>query len=77
MEEELKIEVMKLEIKKKIEEKKDITVNREKSIQIKHTKPAIEKIEGTSLKWFRFWNLFETKIDRMEMSARTKLFHLK
>ena len=46
MEEKLKIEEMKLEMKKKIEERKDIIANKEKRIQIKHTKPVIEKIEA-------------------------------
>ena len=59
IEEELKIEEMKLEMKKKNEDK-DIIVNR--NIQVKLPKLVITKFEGTHLDWFRFWNQFETEL---------------
>lgn len=74
MEEELKIEEMKLQMKKKSEEK-DIIVNR--NIQVKLPKLELTKFEGTPLDWFRFWNQFETQIDKVEMSAITKFSYLK
>ena len=74
MEEELKIEEMKLQMKKKGEEK-DIIVNR--NIQVKLPKLELTKFEGTPLDWFRFWNQFETQIDKVEISAITKFSYLK
>ena len=59
MEEELKIEEMKLEMKKKNEDK-DVFVNR--NIQVKLPKLVIKIFEGTYLDWFRFWNQFETEL---------------
>ena len=49
MDEEHKIEDTKLEIKKRIEEKKDILVNRENRDQVKLRKLVIKKFEGISL----------------------------
>ena len=74
MEEELKIEEMKLDMKKKNEDK-DIIVN--SNIQVKLSKLAITKFEGTHLDWFRFWNQFETEIDKVEISAISKFPYLK
>ena len=62
MEEELKIEEMKLEMKKKNEEK-DMTGN--SNAHVKHPKLVITKFEGKSLDWFRFWNQFEQEIDKV------------
>ena len=59
MEEELKIEEMKLEMKKKNEDK-DVFVNR--NIQVKLPKLVIKIFEGTYLDWFGFWNQFETEL---------------
>ena len=74
MEEELKIEEMKLDMEKKNEDK-DIIVN--SNIQIKLSKLAITKFEGTHLDWFRFWNQFETEIDKVEISAISKFPYLR
>ena len=49
MDEEHKVEDTKLEIKKRIEEKKDILVNRENRDQVKLRKLVIKKFEGISL----------------------------
>ena len=62
MEEELKIEEMKLEMKKKNEEK-DMTGN--SNAQVKHPKLVITKFEGKSLDWFPFWNQFEQEINKV------------
>ena len=74
MEEGLKIEEMKLDMEKKNEDK-DIIVN--SNIQIKLSKLAITKFEGTHLDWFRFWNQFETEIDKVEISAISKFPYLR
>ena len=74
MKEELKIEEMKLQMKKKNEDK-DIIVYR--NIQVKPPKLVITKFEGTHLDWFRFWNQFETEIDKVEISAISKFSYLK
>ena len=60
---ELKIEEMKLEMKKKNEDK-DITVNR--NIYVKSPELVTTKSEGTHLDWFQFWNPFETEIEKIE-----------
>ena len=62
MEEELKIEEMKLEMKKK-NEHKHIIVNR--NIQIKPPKLVITKLEVTHLHWFQFWNQLKQKLIRL------------
>ena len=49
MEEEHKIEDTKLEIRKRIEEKKDILVSRKNRDQVKLRKLVIKKSEGISL----------------------------
>ena len=74
MEEDLKVEEMKLETKKKNEDK-DIIVNR--NIQFKLPKLMITNFEGTYLDWFRFWNQFEIEIDKVEISAISKFSYLK
>lgn len=77
MKEELKTEEMKLKMKKKIEEKKDIVVNGEKRVQVILPNIVITKFEGSSLYWFRFWNQNETKIDKLEVSPISKSLYLK
>lgn len=77
MKEELKTEEMKLKMKKKIEEKKDIVVNGEKRVQVILPNIVITKFEGSSLYWFRFWNQVETKIDKLEVSPISKFLYLK
>ena len=37
----------------------------------------ITKFEGTHLDWFRFWNQFETEIDKVEIIAIIKFSYLK
>ena len=52
LEEEPKINEMKLEIKMKIKEKKDIIMKRENQVHFKPRKLAITKFEGLFLGWF-------------------------
>ena len=66
MEEELKIEEMKLEMKKKNKDK-DVIVNR--NIPVKLPKLVITKFESIHLDCFRFRNQFETEIDKVKISA--------
>ena len=74
MEEELKIEEMKLEMQKKNEEK-DMTGKC--NAQVKHPKLVITKFEGKSLDLFRFWNQSEQEIDKVQISAVSKFSYLK
>ena len=74
MEEEFKIEEMKLETKKK-NEHKDAIVNR--NIQVKLPKLVITKFQGIHLDCFQVCNQFETEIDKVEITAISKFFYLK
>ena len=44
---------------------------------MKLPKLKITKFEGTALDWFRFWNLFETEIDQVQISPISKFSYLK
>ena len=59
---------MKLEMKKTIE--KDIIVD--EYIQGKLHKLVITEFECTSLDWSRFWNKFEAKTDKIDLSPLSK-----
>ena len=73
-EKELNIEEIKLEMKKKNEEK-DMILNR--NIQVKLPKLVTTKFEGTHLNWFWFWNQFETEIGKVEISAISTFSYLR
>ena len=61
MEEEVKIEEMKMEMKKKgFEFSRDEIVKSDEKVSVKLPKLKITKFEGTTLDFFRFWNQFET-----------------
>ena len=47
------------------------------SNKIKLPKLVISKFEGTALDWFRFWNQFETEIDKQDISPVTKFSYRK
>ena len=65
MEEEVRIQEMKMEMKKKVFEfSRDEIVKSEEKVSVKLPKLKITKFQGTTLDWFRFWNQFETKIDQ-------------
>ena len=62
-EEEMRLEEMRMEMRKKYvdsEGKKSAS----ESNKVKLPKLVISKFEGTALDWFRFWNQFETEIDK-------------
>ena len=68
MEEELEIEKKKLEIQKKSYE----IVREERHKNVKLAKLIITKFEGTHIDWFRFWNQYESEIDRSELHPVSK-----
>ena len=78
MEEEVKIKEMKMEMKKKdFEFTRDEYGKSDKKVHMKLPKLKITKFEATVLDWFRVWNLFETEIDQVQISSRTKFSYLK
>ena len=78
MEEEVRIQEMKMEMKKKVFEfSRDEIVKSEEKVSVKLPKLKITKFQGTTLDWFRFWNQFETKIDQLQISTISKFSHLK
>ena len=56
IEEELEIEKMKLEIRKKSYEIRGEVVHEDRYKNVKLPKLIITKFEGTQIDWFRFWN---------------------
>ena len=75
-EEEMWLEEMRMEMRKKYvdsEGKKSAS----ESNKVKLPKLVISKFEGTALDWFRFWNQFETEIDKQDISPVTKFSYLK
>ena len=78
MEEEVKIEEMKMEMKKKgFEFSRDEIEKSDEKVSVKLPKLKITKFEGTALDWFRFWNQFETEIDQVQISPISKFAYLK
>ena len=58
MEEEVKIEEIKLEMKKKgFEFTRDEIVKYDEKVSVKLPKLKITMFEGTALHWFRFWKI--------------------
>ena len=75
-EKEMRLEVMRMEMKKKhgdSEGKKSAS----ESNKVKLPKLVISKFEGTTSDWFCFWNQLETKIDKQDVSPVTKFSYLK
>ena len=57
MDVEVKIEEMKMEMKKKgFEFNRVETVKSDEKVSVKLPKLKITKFEGTTIDWFRFWN---------------------
>ena len=78
MEEEVKIEEMKMEMKKRgFEFSRDEIVKFDEKVSVKLPKLKITKLEGTVLHWFRFWNQFETEINQVQISPLSKFSYLK
>ena len=62
MDVEVKIEEMKMEMKKKgFEFNRVETVKSDEKVSVKLPKLKITKFEGTTTDWFRFWNQFKTE----------------
>ena len=77
MEEEVKIEEMKMEMKKKgFEFSRDEIVKSDEKVSVKLPKLKITKFEGTALDWFWFWNQFETEINQVQISLISKFSYL-
>ena len=78
MEEEVKIEEMKMEMKKKgFEFSRDEIVKSDEKVSVKLPKLKITKFEETALDWFRFWNQFETEINQVQISPISNFSYLK
>ena len=71
MQEELKIQEMKLQMKSKEYEKRDRIVNVER-INVKLPKLVVTKFDGMSLDRFRFWNQSESEIYKAETGPVNK-----
>ena len=72
----MKIEEIKLQMKSKKHEKRDKILNEER-VNVKLPKLVITKFDGTCLHWFRFWNQFESEIDKAEIGSVSKFSYLK
>ena len=67
--EEVKIEEMKMEMKKKgFEFSRNEIVKSDEKVIVKLPKLKTTKSEGTAIDWLRFWNQFETEIDQVQIS---------
>ena len=63
LEQEKRLEAMRLEMRMQLEKKEDKKPG-EDLPKTKLPKLVISKFEGTPLDWFRFWNQFESEIDK-------------
>ena len=78
MEEELKIEEIEMEMKKKgFEFSRYEIVKSDEKVRVKLPKLKMKKFKGTALDWFRFWNQVETEIDQVQISPINKFSYLK
>ena len=74
VEEEMEIEQMKMDLKKKTYEMIDTIVKcQERAVFVKLFKPTTTKFEGTLLDQFRFWNSFEIEIDKVDINSVSSL----
>ena len=64
---EMRLEKMKMEMRKKYVESEG-KKSASESNKVKLPKMVISKFEGTALDWFRFWNQFDTEIDKQDIS---------
>ena len=77
-EEQRSIEEMRLEIQNQSERKtKERESNKDNQPKVKLPKLVITKFDGTHLDWLRFWNQYETDIDKSNISAVGKFSYLK
>ena len=73
IEEVVKIEEMKMEMKEKsFEFSRDEIVKSDEKVHVKLPKLKITKFEGTTLDRFRFWNQFQTEINQVQRHPISK-----
>ena len=83
LEEERRILGMKMEMKKKKEREKEekkkeySLLNYCRFSKTKLPKLVITKFDGTHFDWFRFWNQFESQIDKCDLPQVSKFSYLK
>ena len=76
LEEERRIQEMKAEMKK-LKKTQERRGSGEDEVRVKFPKLVISQFEGTHLDWFRFWNQYETQIDKSGLSPISKFSYLK
>ena len=76
LEEERRIQEMKAEMKrlKKTEERRCSTKDK---VRVKLPKLVVSQFEGMLLDWFRFWNQYETQINKSSISPISKFSYSK
>ena len=75
---EMQMEVKKKEEGEKEEKKKEYSLlNDCKFSKTKLPKLVITKFDGTHFDWFRFWNQFESQIDKCDLPQVSKFSYLK
>ena len=67
---DFKITKIHLHVKKKEEDK--VIVSNCIALKVKLPKSVIVRFNNTHINWFRFWNQFESEIDRSKLSANSK-----
>lgn len=72
MQDELKIQEMKLEMKSRMHEKRE---NQER-VNVKLPKLIITKFDDTILNWFRFWKQFDNEIAKAKICPVSKFSYL-
>ena len=78
MEEEVKIEEMKMQMKKKgFEFNRDEIVKSDEKVSVKLPKLKIPKFGRTALDWFWLWNQFKSEIDQVQTSPISKFSYFK
>ena len=80
MDEEIKLEKVKLQARAKLEiSAKTSLENSEnsKSVGAKLPKLEISQFQETFLDWTRFWNQFETEIDKAKLTQVAKFVYIK
>ena len=65
------------EREKEEKRKEDSLLNDCKVSKTKLPKLVITKFDGTHLDWFRFWNQFESQIDKCDLAQLPKFSYLK
>ena len=74
---EIHIEKTKLEMRRKYETSQKEATNSTTAMTTKLPKLVITKFQGNHLDWLRFWNEFETEIDKSKLAGVSKFGYLK